>query len=67
MTDSNQPLREGTSDLAEKIVQYLLRNPCDLIDARRLMRRFRASVADVQLALGRLEQLRPKGGEEPAC
>jgi hypothetical protein len=61
MTDSNQPSHEGASDLAEKIVQYLLRNPCDLIDTKRLMRRFRASVADVQQALKRLDQLLPDG------
>jgi hypothetical protein len=67
MTDSNQRSLEGASDLAEKIAQYLLRNPYDLIDATRLMRRFRASVADVQHAFTRLEQLLPKDGEEPAC
>ncbi|HEV8712730.1 MAG TPA: hypothetical protein VGX03_07890 [Candidatus Binatia bacterium] len=67
MTDSTRPLPEGTSDLAEKIAQYLLRNPCDLIDTTRLMRRFRASVADVQQALKRIEQLTPESEEEPAC
>ena len=61
MTDSNQSSHEGASDLAEKIAQYLLRNPCDLIDTKRLMRRFRASVADVQQALKRLDQLLPEG------
>jgi hypothetical protein len=65
MADGNQPPHQGTEDLAEKIAQYLSRNPCDLIDAKRLMRRFRASVADVQAALKQLEQLLPEGGEEP--
>jgi hypothetical protein len=67
MTDSNQSPPQGAGDLAEKIAQYLSRNPCDLIDAKRLMRRFRASVADVQAALKRLEQSLPEGGEEPSC
>jgi hypothetical protein len=65
MADGNQPPHQGTGDLAEKIAQYLSRNPCDLIDAKRLMRRFRASVADVQAALKQLEQSFPEGGEEP--
>jgi len=51
--------------LAEKIAQYLSRKPYELVDAARLMRRFRASAADVQAALQRLEQLLPEGGEEP--
>jgi hypothetical protein len=67
MADSNQPLHEETNDPAEKITQHLLRNPCDLIDTTRLMRRFRASVTDVQLALKRLEQLLPTVEEESAC
>ena len=67
MADSNQPLHEETNDPAEKITQHLLRNPCDLIDTTRLMRRFRASVTDVQLALKRLEQLLPKVEEESSC
>ncbi|MBI3801767.1 MAG: hypothetical protein HY268_32960 [Deltaproteobacteria bacterium] len=64
MADGNQPPQPGAGDLAEKIVQHLSRNPCDLIDAKRLMRRFHASVADVQAALKRLEQSLPEGGEE---
>ena len=67
MTDSNQPPHEGASDVAEKIAQHLLRNPCDLIDTTRLMRHFRASVPDVQRALKRLEQLFSEGEKEPAC
>ena len=67
MAERNQPLPQGADDLAEKIAQYLSRNPCDLIDAARLMRRFRASAADVQAALQRLEQLLPEGGGEPTC
>jgi len=67
MTDGNQPPQEGIGDLADKIVQHLLRSPFDLVDTTRLMRRFRASVTDVQQALQRLEQLVPDEGEEPAC
>lgn len=46
-------------DPAENIVQHLLRQPSDLIDTGRLMRRFHASVQDFQRALTRLEQLLP--------
>jgi hypothetical protein len=48
---------EGTDVPAAKIVQHLLRNPYDLIDIFRLMRRFRASSADTQRALGVFEQM----------
>ena len=65
MTDSNQPLHKGASDLAEKIAQYLSRNPYDLIDAKRLMRRFHASVADVQEAFKQLEQSSLEDEKEP--
>ncbi len=69
MSDSHQP--EGpvamTADPAERIAQHLLRKPSDLIDSRRLMRLFRASVDDFQRALTRLEQLTPPVGEEAAC
>ena len=69
MADTNQspPPEEGVGDPAEKLTQHLLRNPYDLIDTRRLMRRFKASVADVQRALVRLEQFAPKEGGEAAC
>jgi len=66
MTESNQPPQEGSGDLADKIVQHLIHSPFDLIDTTRLMRRFRASVTDVQQALQRLEQLGPDEGEAPA-
>jgi hypothetical protein len=48
---------EGTDVPAAKIVQHLLRNPYDLIDIFRLMRRFRASGAETQRALGVFEQM----------
>jgi hypothetical protein len=68
MTDTNLPPQsESVSDPAESLTQHLLRNPCDLIDTRRLMGRFKASAADVLHALGRLEQLNPAGGDEPAA
>jgi hypothetical protein len=35
----------------------LLRWPCDLIDARHLLRRFQASAVDFQHALARLEKM----------
>jgi DNA-binding GntR family transcriptional regulator len=66
MTDSHQPPQEGSGDLADKIVQHLMRSPFDLVDTTRLMRRFRASVTDVQQALQRLERLVPDKGEAPA-
>jgi len=56
-----------TVDPAERIAQHLLRKPSDLIDSRRLMRLFRASVDDFQRAFARLEQLTPPVGEEAAC
>jgi len=65
MAERKQPPPQGGEDLAEKIAQYLSRKPYELVDAARLMRRFRASAADVQAALQRLEQLLPEGGEEP--
>lgn len=46
-----------TPDPAEQIVQHLLHTPSDLIDTRRLMRHFRASVDDVLRAFTQLEQL----------
>jgi hypothetical protein len=59
MTEEHQP-RSTTADAvdpAERIAQYLLQNPSDLIDARQLMRRFHVSVADFQRALQRLDHL----------
>jgi len=43
------------TDPAESILQHLLRKPSDLVDSRRLIRRFRASAEDVQRALKRFE------------
>jgi len=57
---SSQTLGEG-GERAEKIARYLLQNPFDLVDARRLMRRFRASGAEIQQALSRLERLEAEG------
>jgi hypothetical protein len=57
---------EGMEVPAAKIVQHLLRNPYDLIDIFRLMRRFRASGADAQRALGVFEQLNPGTEELPS-
>lgn len=54
-------------DPSEQLILHLLRHPCDLVDTRRLMRRFRASAADVQRALGRLEQLMAQPPEEATC
>ena len=68
MADVQPPASQEPTDLAEKITQYLLQNPCDLIDTKRLMRRFRASVADVERALSRLEVLTAdERGEETPC
>lgn len=53
----------GPEGVSEKIVLHLLRHPCDLVDTRRLMRRFRASGADVQRALAWISR-RVVEGEE---
>jgi len=69
MSDSHQSGGSAamTVDPAERIAQHLLRKPSDLIDSRRLMRLFRASVDDFQRALTWLEQLTPSVKEEAAC
>jgi hypothetical protein len=54
-------------DPAEQVLLHLLRHPWDLVDARRLMRRFHASAADVSRALGKFELYVPESAEEPAC
>jgi hypothetical protein len=58
VTDTSVPVPrpEQTEDVADKMVQHLLRQPCDLIDARRLMRAFHASADDFQQVLRRLEE-----------
>jgi response regulator of citrate/malate metabolism len=48
-------LTEKSSALADKITQYLLLHPFDLLDTHRLMTRFQASPAIVQQALQQLE------------
>lgn len=54
-------------DPAEQVLLHLLRHPWDLVDTRRLMRRFQASAADVSRALGKFELYAPQSTEEPAC
>lgn len=54
--DESQDMLEKADDTVERIIQHLLRWPCDLTDARRLMRSFQASAADFQQALARLEE-----------
>ena len=65
MTDisSPQPSLAFGSDAADHLAQHLLHYPADLIDARRLMRRFQASTADVQQVLRWLEQNNPPAEE----
>lgn len=73
MTDVQQPAEQQEEDLkdpkdpAEEVFLHLLRHPCDLIDARRLMQRFHASAADVYHALGKFELRMSKSAEEPTC
>lgn len=72
MTDIQQHEKQGGDpkdprDPAEQVLLHLLRHPCDLVDARRLMQRFHASAADVSRALGQFELYIPKSAEEPAC
>ena len=56
--------QDEQGDPAEKLLMHLLRHPCDLVDTRKLMQRFHASVHDAQCALDKLEQLMPPKGEE---
>jgi hypothetical protein len=56
-THELQSVLETADDAADRMAQHLLRWPCDLIDARRLLCRFRAAAAAFQHALGRLEEL----------
>jgi hypothetical protein len=69
MTDAHQPRSTTTvaADPAERIAQHLFRNPSDLIDTRRLMTRFQASVDDFQRAFARLEQLTLPGENKAVC
>jgi hypothetical protein len=45
-TDELRSRLEKADDTVERIVQHLLRSPCDLADTRYLMRLFQASAAD---------------------
>lgn len=44
-------------ETAERLVRHLPRWPCDLIDARHLLRRFQVSAVDFQHALARLMEM----------
>ena len=55
--DGLSSLHEKADDTAERIVQHLLRSPCDLADIRHLLRLFQASAADFQQAFARLEKM----------
>ena len=59
MLSTNEPQSplEKIDDTVERIVQHLLRWPCDLVDAHYLLRHFQASVVDFQHALARLEEI----------
>ena len=59
MPHNNEPQSplEKVDDTVERLVRHLLRWPCDLIDARHLLRRFQASAVDFQHALARLEEM----------
>jgi hypothetical protein len=56
-TDELRFLLEQADNTTERIVQHLLRSPCDLVDTRYLMHLFQASAADFQQALARLEEV----------
>lgn len=59
MPHTNEPpyMLEKGDYTVERLVQHLLRWPCDLIDARHLIHRFQASAVDFQHALTRLEEI----------
>ena len=68
MSDPDQPVSaSGTQDddPAERLAQHLLRQPHDLIDARRLFQRFQVTTQEFQRALTRLEDLRLTGDIPP--
>ena len=56
INETQSPL-EKIDDTVERLVQHLLRWPCDLIDARYLLHYFQASVVDFQHALAQLEKI----------
>jgi hypothetical protein len=55
--DQSEPPTEVAIDVVDRIVQYLLHKPYDLIDSRRLMALFEASADDFQCAFQRIEQM----------
>ena len=67
MSDPDQPLSSsGTpDDPAERLVQHLLRQPHDLVDARRLFQRFQVTTREFQRALRQFEALRLTGDIPP--
>ena len=64
MTTVEQIQKSKAENPTEQLVFHLLRHPCDLIDATRLMRRFHASATEVQLALKELEQIMQQYAEK---
>ncbi len=66
-TDISLSSPETLPDPSEQLFLHLLRHPCDLVDARRLMRRFRVSPAEVQRVLSQLDKLEPEQLEETSC
>ena len=64
MTNVEQIQESKAENPTEQLVFHLLRHPCDLIDATRLMRRFHASATEVQLALKELEQIMQQYAEK---
>jgi hypothetical protein len=57
--DQQHKLQES-NDPSEQLLLHLLRHPCDLVDARRLMRIFHVSAVEVERVLGQLEKLMPE-------
>jgi hypothetical protein len=66
-TDIPQSSQETLADPSEQLFLHLLRHPYDLVDVRRLMRRFRISPADVQRVLGQIDEVTPQQPEEASC
>ena len=52
---------------AQQLSYHLLYHPYDLIDVRRLLRRFQASVADFQQAVWQVEHYGVHGIRRTAC
>lgn len=67
MSDPDKSLSASDTqeDPAERLVQHLLRQPHDLVDARRLFQRFRVTTQEFQRALRQFEDLRPTGDIPP--